>query len=462
MNNKNKNALLFCLSIATLCCTSLVAAEESINAPLLNETDELLLQDIPSVYSASKYDQKVTKAPASISIVTADEIKKYGYRTFSDILSSLRGFYTTNDRNYGYAGARGFGIPSDYNTRILLLINGHRFNDNVYDSFDITEGFPIDIDIIERVELVRGPSSSLYGNSAFFGVINVLTKRGRDQQGVTVKGSYGSNDTYKTNVSAGNRFSNGIETFLTGSFYNSQGNNSLYFKEFDNPATNNGFYNHNDQEQAKKLQGSIAYEDFSLQGLYVRRNKNVPTGSYNTVFNSPITETMDESAFLELKYDHTFDNQVNIQSRVSYNQYRYTGDWSYDYADYTQTDTPLLVTNKDLSIGKWWRAELEATKVLWDDHRLTIGGQYQGNFQQLQTNYDLETYSLSDVSTYQWALFFQDDYSILKNLTLNAGVRFDYFSTFGSTINPRVGLIYAPWDSTNIKLLYGVSCAESI
>ncbi len=75
-----------------------------------SESDDLF-KDIPSVYTASKYEQKVTKAPASISIVTGDEIKKYGYRNFGAILASLKGFYNTSDRNYGYVGVRGFGLP---------------------------------------------------------------------------------------------------------------------------------------------------------------------------------------------------------------------------------------------------------------------------------------------------------------------------------------------------------------
>ncbi|MBK8815308.1 MAG: TonB-dependent receptor plug domain-containing protein [Methylococcaceae bacterium] len=83
---------------------------------MLKNGEDLLFEDIPSVYTASKYEQKVTKAPASVSIVTADEIKKWGYRSFSDILSSLKGFYTSTDRNYGYVGTRGFGLPTDYNS----------------------------------------------------------------------------------------------------------------------------------------------------------------------------------------------------------------------------------------------------------------------------------------------------------------------------------------------------------
>ena len=74
------------------------------------------------------------EAPASVSIVNKDEIKKYGYRNLADILRSVRGFFVTNDRNYQYLGVRGFNRPGDYNTRFLLLVDGHRLNDGLYDS----------------------------------------------------------------------------------------------------------------------------------------------------------------------------------------------------------------------------------------------------------------------------------------------------------------------------------------
>jgi outer membrane receptor for ferrienterochelin and colicins len=424
--------------------------------PASSESNTPLFGDIPSVYSASKYEQKVTKAPASISIVTGDEIKKYGYRTFGQILSSLRGFYNTSDRSYGYAGARGFGLPSDYNSRLLLLIDGHRYNDSMFDAFDTSEGFPVDVDIIERVEVVRGPSSSLYGTSAVFGVINVITKRGRDQHGGNVKFSYGTNDTHKTSVSYGNRFKNGLETFVTGTWYDSQGYNSLYYPEFDqrNPghdsrATNNGLSIGNDGERDRKLMLKAAYGDFSFQGLHLNRNKDVPTANLGAVFNNPNLNAHDQATFFELKYDHTFENQLNIQSRMSYNNYRFVGTLPLEGSTFT-----------NLVNGDWLRFEAEASKLMWNNHHITVGGQYQDNFHQFQSFFIPNTnISLLDknVSTYQGALFIQDDYSINDTLSLNAGVRYDYYSIFGSTINPRVGLIYNPWESTTLKLLYGTA-----
>src|SRR5882757_410925 len=86
--------------------------------------EQLVNIQVESVFGASKYEQKVTEAPASISIVTSDEIKKFGYRTLADALRSVRGLYVAYDRNYYYLGFRGFLRPGDYNIRELFLVDG--------------------------------------------------------------------------------------------------------------------------------------------------------------------------------------------------------------------------------------------------------------------------------------------------------------------------------------------------
>jgi len=97
--------------------------------------------------------------------------------TLAEILETVRGFYVTNDRYQSYVGVRGFGRLGDWNSRILLLVDGHRINDNVLGQAFIGLEFPVDIDLIQRIEIIRGPSSSLYGAEAFFGVINVITRK---------------------------------------------------------------------------------------------------------------------------------------------------------------------------------------------------------------------------------------------------------------------------------------------
>src|ERR1700734_3596037 len=164
-----------------------LAQDKPADPSLLDDSlEELMAIKIDTVYGASGFMQKVTEAPASITIITSEEIQKHGYRTLADILRNVRGFYVTYDRNYSYLGVRGFGLPGEYNNSIALLVDGHRLNDDIFDAALIGTEFPIDVDMIDRKEVIRGPNSSLYIASAFLGVINVITKRGRDLENVSV------------------------------------------------------------------------------------------------------------------------------------------------------------------------------------------------------------------------------------------------------------------------------------
>src|SRR6266545_1824932 len=89
------------------------------------------LLDTP-VYTASRFNQKSSNAPSSVTVVTAADIKTYGYRTLADVLRSVRGMYVTYDRIYNYIGVRGFSPPGDYNTRLLVMVDGYRVNDPVF------------------------------------------------------------------------------------------------------------------------------------------------------------------------------------------------------------------------------------------------------------------------------------------------------------------------------------------
>ena len=157
----------------------LYAAETTDPAGVDTTTDQILFQEIPTVVGASKYEQRTTEAPSYISIVTAEEIKRYGYRTLADIVASVAGFYPDYDRSYHYVGLRGFSLPGDYNTRVLVLLNGHRLNENIYDSAGFGTDGIIDVELIERVEIIRGPGSSLYGSNALCAMTELLSERSR-------------------------------------------------------------------------------------------------------------------------------------------------------------------------------------------------------------------------------------------------------------------------------------------
>ena len=417
-------------------------------APVVAAADErLLFQNIPSVVGASKYEQKVTEAPSAVSIITALDIKKYGYRTLADVLRSVRSFYVTNDRNYSYVGGRGFGRPADYNTRILVLIDGHRANDNVYDGAYLGTESIVDIDLVDRVEVIRGPGSSLYGSNAFFAVVNVITKRGRDLKGGEVSAEAGSFDTYKGRATYGDRFKNGVEALLSATGYDSKGQR-LYYPEYDTAATNNGVTNNTDYDRFQSLFAKLSHHDVTLSGAYLTRTKGIPTGAFFTDFNDPRNKTKDERAYLDLKYERSLSARTEVTARISFDRYRYAGDYLYSG-----------VTNRDIGAGDWLSTEVRVVRNYFEKHRIIAGAEYQGSLTQDQENYDVDPYlsymPKDERRSRIAAAYVQDEVSLSRSMILNAGVRYDDYSTFGGTTNPRAALIYNTDDRGTIKILYG-------
>jgi len=424
-----------------------IAWSQSLPADLTKLSIEELMNI--TIESVSKFEQKVVEAPASITIITSDDIKKFGYRNLPDILRSVRGLFVNYDRNYNYVGFRGFSRPGDYDTRILILIDGHRLNEPIYDSPGTGGDFILDVDLIDRVEVIRGPSSSLYGSSAFMGIINVKTKRGKDIEGVEVSGAGGRFSTYNGRLSYGNKFENGLELLVSGSGFGSDGDRRLFYQEFNDPTTNNGIAKNRDGEQGQSFFGSLSYKGFSLAAGYVNREKDVPTGSFETVFNAH-SSTTDRKGFVDLKYEHEFAGNLGLKARTYYDNYYYKGLADYDYG------LANLVRNKDFGWANTVGTELQITKTLFDKHKVIFGGEFQYVLRQDQKNYDIEVYLDERNSSRNWAVYLQDEYAILKGLRLTAGVRFDHFSlSDNSAVSPRVGLVYLPFDKTVIKLLYG-------
>lgn len=421
--------------------------------------EQLMGIEVETVSGASRYEQPVSEAPASVSIVTADQIKKYGYRNLADILQSVPGFSVTNDRNYQYAGIRGFGLPGDYGTRVLLMVDGVRQNDPVFNSVFLGNELVVDTDLIERVEIIRGPGHTLYGANAVLAVINIVTRRGRDLRGFELSGEAGSYDSYRGRMSYGSRFGGTTEMLLSGTFFHSKGQDHFY-PEFASPATNFGWARDCDREQAGSAFLKLAYRELTLEAGYVKRDKGLPTAPWGTVFNNSGTETTDSSLFVDLKYQHSFENGTDLMSRLSWNQYYYDGRYIYDQAD--PGDPPLLFDNIDNVDSSWLMGEIQVSKELLKKHRLIGGIEFRDALRLDQQNFDrqnfAETLNLDDRrSTWNAGFYLQDEYHFLDNLILTAGIRYDYFDSFGGTVNPRIALIYSPFSRTTLKFLFGTA-----
>ncbi|MFL6547932.1 MAG: TonB-dependent receptor plug domain-containing protein [Povalibacter sp.] len=428
------------------------------------DLEQLMQLRIDTVYAASKHEERVTDAPSSISIVTADEIRRFGHRTLSDVLRSVRGLFVSSDRNYTYLGFRGFHRPNDYTTRVLVLINGHRINDNVYDSGTIGREGMVDVELIDRVEIIRGPSSSIYGSSAFFGVINVVTKTGARFDGMEASAEAASFGSYKTRMTYGAKSQSGVEWMVSGSHFRSEGPRSLYYPEFDQRitdeprATNNGIAERLDGEESSNVFASVNYKDLALSAYASDRAKNVPTASFETLFNDDREQTSDGRYYLDLSYQHAFASGSHLEARGFYDRSTYGGDYPYDYA--APGDPVDAVVSVDRGLGEWIGAEWQLTMPLWGQHKLMVGGEYRDNLQENQYVYDdvlPRVYVLHDErSSHTFGLFAQGEARLTEKLTMTAGLRFDDYSATGlDVINPRVAFIYSPSAGSAIKALYG-------
>ncbi len=452
VSNRSLVIVVLCWGLAV----SVHAAVPDANVPAAlfeMPLEDLMDVEVRTVYGATKHEQKVTEAPASVTVVTQDEIKRFGYRTLADILEGTRSFYTTSDRNYRYAGVRGFGRPADYNNRILVLLDGHRLNENVGGESAIGTHFLIDTDLIDRVEIIRGPGSTLYGTNALFGVINIVTKKGGDYKTLELEGEGASYDTARGRATYGTAFDGGPDVLISATGLDSDGR-TLHYSEFDDPSTHNGEVHH-DGQRYSSLFAKASWEHLTFTAARASMTKEIPTAPWGTVFADPHTSSRDEMTLLGLAYANQIAEGFDVSAHAAYHMLDYRGWWAFDWAE--EGDPPDIVINKDIYDGRWSTADLTFTNTLPAGHRLTWGTEGQYNQRQNQKNWDEEVYLDDQRTSWNWAIFAQDEFPIVDKLRAILGVRYDEYVHQSDATNPRLGLIYDYSDATTVKALYGTA-----
>jgi iron complex outermembrane receptor protein len=425
------------------------AAAQSVNN---SEAVSMSLEDLLSVQvvsTASKFPQSVREAPASITIITAEEIRRHGHRTLADVLRTVRGLYTTYDRNYEYAGVRGFARPGDYNTRVLMLLNGHRLNDAIYDMAPIGTDFPLDINLIDRVEVIRGPASSLYGTNALFGVINVVTRNGAQHSGLRVSGAGGSQDSVSGSVSYGRLFRGGAEMLLAGSAFRTDGARRLSFPELSTPETTGEVFNL-DGDRSRTFFGSFRTGALSLSGGMAGRRKQVPTAAFGTIFGNDQLITTDNRYFVRAEYERRVGAGWTATTRGSYDEYYYAGSYPYDYGD----GLPTLTT--DSNHTRTLAGELGVRRKIGKAHLVSTGVELLGHVTSTLTAAEggLQYLDIRKPNA-TWAVYGQDEFKPARWLIVNGGVRIDQSADFGSRATPRLGVVVLPTQRSTIKFLHG-------
>lgn len=419
------------------------------------DLSDLSIQELTKlrIATASRHLEDPRKAPAITTVIDSDEIARSGWRTLGDLLRTVPGFYTAYDRTYLYSGFHGFLQSGDYNARLLLLIDGHRVNENIYDSALIGTEFPLDLSLIERVEVVRGAGSSLFGTDGELAVVNVITKSASAQPDVRITVSPESFGGRTGEVEGSFRL--GDTTALFGaSMYRSSGVRTLFFPEFDSPETNNGIATNLDGERYDHLFLKLARRQLRIEGFFSSRNKIIPNAPYGTLFGDPRNRYLDARGSLEAAWSHDLSDGAQIDFRAYYDYYRFLG--GYPYAGSSPGAPADFFWNE--GNNHWVGSELVYGKRV-GRHRVVFGGSVEHDLQLKQTNYlpGQRPFFENRQSPTEGALFGELELNLSRHWAVNAGGRFDWQSIYGRAAAPRVAVMYFPTQSTAVKYLYNRS-----
>jgi iron complex outermembrane receptor protein len=401
--------------------------------------DQLLDVEISG---ASNRLQAVADAPASVTVLTAQDFRTYGWRTLGAALRAVRGFYLGSDRVYDFIGINGFQTPADYNSRILLLIDGARLNEPIYDSAPVAEDFPLDVELIDHVEIIRGPSSSVYGANALFGVINVVTRPIAELDGASAGAEAGPYGTRRARVGAASAPADGARWLLEASRERSDGE-TLSFP--DEPYTAGRPVAGTDYKRITRLYGRLESGRESLVAYYGCRESGLPGGQYGTI---PGPGNLARDTYYGLNANWLAQTLLGeMQARAGARRYRYDGNYLYPA-------TP----NVDYSYAQALSAELRFVARAAGIHTITYGADWQRNTTARYMNYDVSPYVVYtdlDHGGRRAGLFVQDDVRASERVSISAGARFDSDTGEDPRISPRLGLILRPLEATVVKLLYG-------
>ncbi|MCS0611688.1 TonB-dependent receptor [Massilia kyonggiensis] len=447
-------------TLPVIICTAVLACPAVAFARADGETGDIRsLSTIPLeelmqmrvVTAASKFAQPISDAPSSVVVLTASDIRDFGWRTLADALATLPGLYVTDDRNYTYLGARGFLRPGDYNSRFLLLVDGMRINDAVYDQALIgTEGL-IDMDMVKRIEFVPGPGSAVYGSNALFGVINVVTRDGSGLSGVQGAVTVASQGERKARTSYGWHGQNGADLLLSASAFNRTGRD-LYYPEFDTPETNGGIARHLDWDRAQNFLIKGSYGGVTLSASHVARTKGIPTASFGAVFNAP-DSTRDTQTSIGLAWNRQLAPALALAVQLQSGQADYRGPGWYPDAE----GMPRL--NIDGAHARWYDASAHATLTNLPGQKIVIGAELGRDAHRDQYNYNDQPYELllhDHRDATRRAVFVEDEIRLPAGFLVNAGVRYDDRNDPDMhRFSPRVAVVYKATPADTIKLIAG-------
>ena len=444
-------ALLLCSSLAGQC-----AADSGTPGPQVPDFTEMSIEDLMNVtvVTAGKKPTTIANTAAAVFVITREDIERYGYQTLAQALRRISGFYSETDRYIDFIGVRGYCPNSnDLNRRVLVLVDGHKYNDYLYGQGPVDQDLPVDMRDIERIEVVKGPGSALWGSEALLCVINCITRTARDIDGFEIRQDLGWRNGQ--HLAYGHSSPGGLDISGSVSQLKSDGQQRIYFPAFDTPENNNGVAVGLDGERVERGYVNMSYKGYRLYYNHVTRVKDVPTAFWWCAFNTPGIDTKDERSSWEMSYENPTPYAGN--GRLFARIYRDNYDAVCNYASTYDFPDPTITYDRGIDRSRAWGTEARYSRNISSSLSAILGTEYvraetKSRYFYMEP-YDLWRDSVADYTLNSY--YAQTDWDVTKSLRVVAGTRLDNHSIFGKNMSPRLGLIYKVSPKSTLKLLYG-------
>ncbi len=387
------------------------------------------------VTTASKSAEKLSDAPGIVSVITKEEITAFGAVTLTDILNRATSVYMIQGGTYpsNISSIRG-QFTSVFNNHTLLLIDGRPLKDGIIGVDNIFfASFPIDL--IERIEIIRGPGSVLYGTNAFSGVINIITKNNHDPY-LKLSSQDGSFGTHKQTLSGSTTLKNGLKIDFSLNNMMHEGPEYTFMDGPKSGGSQEGTGNFSLQNHS--LFARVEFEGFSYTSYYANmspfaliapikwKNGNISAG-----------ENAERRHFYnDIGYTHKFNDKYSIEAKLTSNERQNIG------ASQTREKEIEAVSKNTL-------VELSFYAKPIDKFNLVLGGYFENN---LFLGSVLQAGEQNKFATYA-----QADYTLFNKLKLIIGSQIVKPSNLDLSINPRYGIVYNATKNFGIKALHATA-----
>ncbi|AZP11687.1 TonB-dependent receptor plug domain-containing protein [Undibacterium parvum] len=449
------------LLVRTAFSMALLGCFGSLAHAAADDLTELSLEDLMKVVvvSASKFSQSSSQAPSAVQVISSEEIRQYGWRTLAEALNSLPGMYASSDRAYGFLGARGFKIPGDYNMRFLLLLNGQPMNDNVYGQPNLGHEFQLNMGLIDRIEYVPGPGSSIYGSNAMFGVINVITASADKLAGVKLGARVQGDGWRELNLLSAHKAQGGGPNLVFGlSRANKSGHDLRYpdaigLVTADGSPSIDGMTHNLDQMMVTRSFLEVRQDAWAIFAWAARRDVQPSSPLFGSNFNDARLRLVDSSYGLSSSYQALLSDQHTMNFRLAYQRMTYSSDVP------TTDEAGIASVSRDQALGNWLSGEARWLYSGWDKHKIIAGIDFQYDLEAVQKNFNLDDVASPPFAVHtpqrRYGVFVQDEWNFLPDWRLNVGLRHDDYSNRKTSVSPRLGLIWSATERATFKLLAG-------